>query len=582
MAERARMLRRFSAVAMLASAALIVQASVISNASWNDAEWTSAPLSAVDCAAPDDAFATRGEGRALSGALLGIDLDSLAEASGVEVTNDGSRAVHTPAGANPATGPDAWANPLNVTALSAVNVNLGGGILQLPLNNSTGVLGQYGQAQDTGVSAGAGGYVTDTGGIGLEPGNGYPELAELKLSQLLAQINPAVAGALSGVTDVSLEVGAVAGRAMLDGCETAWSGASALASSLSREYLVASADTVITSPTVGGLVTGLSGIITSLQATVDTLETTLRTTIRDGIAGLLSGVLGTLSLGSVTIDSFILTIDTSAVAALLTTTIADDAGIVSIDLGDGTITVDTAALLGAAYGESGRSDLNGLDPNTDLLSNPAVLTALTDALTSALDDWVMDVDAALQAAIDGIRVQLGATVVLRLAVVNVATIAIGLDAPLGTLDTAVVDVDASLLGGLISLDLLDPLVEALVSGVGGLVGGIIEGALPTVASLVQALDAPVAAVLNVVSLVYSTLYLSGVVSLVVNAQNDPLTGAAEPADWAALPDGRYDVAALRIGVLGALAASDVRLYLGRGSVGAVCSLAQAPVDCAGY
>ncbi len=583
--ERRGFRRGLGAVAIAVATVLVAQIGA-TNASWNDAEWVDGAVGAVDCTAPDDAFATRGVGRALSGSLLGIDLDALAEASGVTVTNDGTRDKVSPAGANAATGEDAWANPLNVTALSAINVNLGSGMLQLPLNNSTGVLGQFGQAQDTGFSAGAAGYVTDSGGIGLEPANGYPRLATLRLSQLLASINPAVAGLLTNVSDVSLQVGAVAGRAALDGCETVWSGASALAASLSREYLAASADTVITSPTVGALVTALSGVINGLQPTLDGLENTLKATIQTGIGGLLNGLLGTLSLGSVTVDTLTLSIDTSPVAALLTTTIADDAGIVSIDLAAGTITVNTAALIGSAFADADGVTLNGLDPNTNLLSDPAIATALSTAVTAALADWLGDVDAALQAALDGIRVQLHATIVLRAVIafltVDVAKITIGLDGRLGSLGTTQAIVGTEVLGGLIPESLLTPLVSPLVSGVGGLVGGIIKNALPTVASLTQVLNAPIAAIVNVVALVYNTLYLSGVVALVVNAQNDPLTGSAEPADWAGLPAGRYDVAALRIGVLGALGNADVRLYLGRGSVGRVCSLAQAPVLCQNY
>ncbi|GAB3596289.1 choice-of-anchor G family protein [Microbacterium tumbae] len=574
-----RLRRALSAVAVPIATALVVQIGA-TNASWNDAEWTSAAFAAVDCDAPQGAFATRGEGRALSGSLLGVDLDTLAEASGVEVTNDGSRAQVAPTGANPATGDDAYANSLNVTALSAVNLDLGNGLLQLPLDSSTGVLGQFGQAQDSGVSAGAGGYVTDSGGMGLAQENGYPELATLELSRLLSSINPAVAGLLADVTDVSLEVGAVAGRATLEGCETAWSGTSALAESLTREYLVSSAETVVTSPTVGTLATTLSGTVSSLQTTVNGLQTTLKTTIASSIDALITPLLGLIS-SSVTVDTLALTIDLSDVSALLTTTIADEDAIVSIDLPAGAITIDTAALLGKAYGETGRADLNGLAPNTNLFSDPDILTTLTSAATDALADWVLDVQSALQAAIDDIQVQLDATIILGPLGLPLARIAVGLAAPLADLENVDATVDATVLG-IISTSLLNNVLSALTSGVGGLVSDLIHGALPTVASLTQTLNAPVAAVADVVTLVYSTLYLDGVVSLTVNAQNDPLAGSAEPGDWAALPPGRYDVAALRIGVLAAAGDSEVRLYLGRGSVGRVCSLAQAPISCQGY
>jgi hypothetical protein len=74
--------------------------------------------------------------------------------------------------------------------------------------------------------------------------------------------------------------------------------------------------------------------------------------------------------------------------------------------------------------------------------------------------------------------------------------------------------------------------------------------------------------------------VNGVVTLDVNAQNDPLTGNPEPVDWAGLPAGQYDVAALRIGILDAAGASNVHLYLGRASVGVTCSISGS--GCAGY
>lgn len=80
--------------------------------------------------------------------------------------------------------------------------------------------------------------------------------------------------------------------------------------------------------------------------------------------------------------------------------------------------------------------------------------------------------------------------------------------------------------------------------------------------------------ISAVSRLYAGLFLNGVVALTVNAQNDPAAGGPEPADWTGLDPGRYDVAALRIGVLDALGQSNVRLYLGRGSVGPGCSMAE--------
>lgn len=590
---RVRAARRLVAVGIVVSASLVAQSGISSDASWVDSEWMQAPIATTDCADAQGAFATRGEGRALSGSALGVDLDALAEASGTLVTNDGSRAQYSPSGANPA-GPDAYANPLNVVALSLVDVDLGRGLLQLPLDNATGVLGQYGQAQSSGQSVGAGGYVTSTGGIATDPLNQYPELAELKLSTLLDQVNPAVSELLADVTDVSLRAGAVAGRASIDGCRLAWSQSGAAraaalstseaASALTREYLAADVSTVISSPTVGALVTGAAGIVDGLNATVAGLagDRGLIEGLVGGITGLLRPVLGTLGLGNVAVDSLAVSIDLSPVNALLTGTIGDSQGIARIDLSAGTISVDTAALVKAAYGSTDGVSLNGLAPNTDLLADPRTATALTEALNQALGEWLGSVTRALTAAIDGIGVKLSATVALKLLGLSVAEIAIGVDARLAALEAGGGVTATAKLLGVLDVRLLDPLLNALTSGLGPIIGKLIRDVLDTPTGLVETLRPLTAAIVSTVSAVYNVLYLSGVVSLVVNAQNDPVAGGPEPADWRGLPQGRYDVAALRIGVLGALGESDVRLYLGRGSVGPGCSLHQARVRCAGY
>src|SRR5690606_16734681 len=91
--------------------------------------------------------------------------------------------------------PTAFANPLNASALSLITVDLGPGgivplssILQLPLNNDTGVLSQYGNAAANSNSRGASGFVGNNGDIGLGGPQGYPELGSLQLKALLESI----------------------------------------------------------------------------------------------------------------------------------------------------------------------------------------------------------------------------------------------------------------------------------------------------------------------------------------------------------------------------------------------------------
>ena len=64
------------------------------------------------------------------------------------------------------------------------------------------------------------------------------------------------------------------------------------------------------------------------------------------------------------------------------------------------------------------------------------------------------------------------------------------------------------------------------------------------------------------------LGVNGLASVLINVQNDPLTGNPEPPDWAGIDPGQYDVAAIRLGVLGLLGGgNDLDVVLAKGSVG---------------
>lgn len=565
---------RIAAAGVAAFTAVVVAVtwSSVTDAAWVSNEWVhagdldgQAGMRTVDCAAPDGAYATRGNGRVLSGSALGIDLDTLAQVTGVETTNDGSRAQVSPGTATDS-GEDGYSNPLNVVVLQALELDLTE-VLQLPLDNSTGVLGQYGQAQSTGLSSAGAGFVDDTGAISVKPGGGYPQLGTLRLSSLLDSLGYDLGTVLSGVADVSLEIGAVAGRASLDGCDYMW-GAD-IEDVLDREYLAAGLVTEIDSPTVGTLSQTVSGLVTTLNGAVAGLVG------NGGVASeLLTGLLGVVDLGVVSTSQSEITgatIDLTAVSDLATATRSDEAGAVAVNFGEGTIRIDTAALLARAYPDEYGNGLNGLDPNTNILDDPAVVEELSEALTEVLADWVDAVDDAVQAALDGLRIEAQ----LVVSVILLSTVNIAIDASLDELEAGD-GINAT--GGLV--------LSGLVNGATGLIGpvlaGIIRGALPAVSATLSELDLAVDPLVEVVADVYSALFLDGIVAVTVNAQNDPSTGDAEPADWAGLPDGRYDVAALRIGVLDALGDADVRLYLGRASVGMTCSIATAEQECAGY
>lgn len=599
-----------AAVGVVVATALVAQMSVVSNASWNDSEWASpTSVSTVDCTDPAGAFATRGEGRALSGSLLGVDLDTLAEAERVEVTNNGSRAA-TSAGRPVAGIVDAFADPLSVNALSAIQLPLDG-ILELPTNNETGVVGQFGQAVDTGKAFGSSGYITDSGGIDLQDDQtgSYPALATLKLSTLLNSPllgDIGLGNTLSGVADLELELGAVAGQASFDACAQVWADtpqahtqlaaantASDIIAGLDRRYLTASADLTFRSDTVGTLVNGVNETLNGLQGTINTLigQQSVTTKIVNAVAALLNGVLGTLRLGAIGVKSLSATVDIGPVQNLLTTEFGDSGGVLTINPADGTIRISTAALLAEAYGLPEESALNSLPPNTNLLQDPAVLTALTTTLTSVLGEWITSIQNTIIEQVTAISVSAEVSIKVRLLVLDLAEITASVDGSLGDLLAGTVKAQTNTrLLGLLDLGLLDPLLNALVNGLGKTVGDILGPLFTTIHLLPSAVAELVTPIINLVSRLYTGLFLSNILSITINAQNQPASGSLPPPDWragesTAPPDGQYEVAAIRIGVLDGLGPNGVRLYLGRASVGPGCSVlssTQPGSPCAGF
>lgn len=632
-----------TAAAMLVSVALLAQSSVTSEATWNDTEWThGGAIGTVGCEDPDGAFATRAEGRALSGSMLGIDLDSVAEAEGVTVTNNGSR--DRASAGRPVSGLEsAYADPLSVNALSAIQVPLTG-LVELPGNNSTGVVGQFGQARDDGLAHGAAGYVTDSGGIDLanEQTGTYPDLATLKLSDLLnspALGNIGLGDTLSGVSDLELEVGAVAAEAQLDGCASAWGGAGGpqaramaataaddIVDGLERRYLTASADLTFRSPAVGALVSAVGGVpgetcASADRSTVKTVECTVNglasqqsvlSAIQQGVVRLLGQLTDELGLGTINVQ-LTATANLSAIQALLTDTLTDSGGVVTVDLSDGTVRISTDALLAAAYPDQYSDGLNGLPPNFNPFNDPVALQVLTERLTGILTEWVDGVATALVQSVKDTVVSANVTINLTLRALGLTTRIGHIEAivgcapagstptgcTLGTLldpsrNTGVTQTKFVVLPGLKDIPILGPvldglingvvgtviagLVRVLITGLGSVVGTAVDTALGATKALSPTITALTEPVISTVSRLYSGLFLSNILSLTVNAQNDPASGGPPPPDWrpgqpGAPPEGQYEVAALRIGVLDGLGPAGVRLYLGRASVGPGCSTA---------
>lgn len=555
------MRKRVRAVATLGASAtafaLLATTSpvIVSRAAWQDSEWTTAPIGVVDCGTTP--YETRAEGALLSGGLLGIDLDDVADVHGMVVTSDGQQAIPQPTSAQPS-GEYAWRNPLKVEALfDAISLELPTvrDLLQLPLDTDTGVLTQYGQAEPHGRSVGASGLVTNGGIIDLDPDHPPEPPADLATVNLMGLTSALGLGSLlEDVADLRLETGAVAARASLDACADDFG-----ATTLSREYAVNDLDLVVESDVLASLVTAIEGVISDLETSINGL-------LNDEgvISGLISGVGGLLGGIPLINPSATLGINLDLPDDLLTASFSDPAGILHINPERSEIAVDIESLLAEAFSENDPTfQLNALTPNTSLLSEPAILETLTSALTSALNDWVSGIREILYDAVT-IQLTLGIQVILLVLPIGVDA---SIDASLRSIleDTATVSVSASVP---IVGDLLNLIVTPLVNGLTGVVASVVGEPLNAIISdLVSSVGSLVGAIIATVSTLYTNLFLDGIVDITLNAQNAPTSGNPGPTSWDSLPPGQFDVAAIRIGILDALGELGVELFLGRASVG---------------
>lgn len=347
---------------------------------------------------------SQSSGGFLSGTALSTDLASLVALQNAAATNSGTPALVQDA------------HPLDVTALSLIPLDLGGG-LQL-LQGATplvalGAANQYANAANDGASYAASGAVTNAGAVGVGAGGVPQGNATINLTSLTNTL-----GLAGSVSNASIGVGAVAG--------TATQTAGGLQSGT---YQIAGLGLDVTSPLVGGLVTTLSGAIAPVQ------------TLLNGLTGTLSALLCPGSpplpcLLSVTAPNL-----QDTVNALTTISLAG--GSLVVDLTNGHIALNVDNFL-TFHG----IDLNSLPANSDLtavidpLLSSDLLTGLTATLTTLTSDLVTAIN--------------GTTVTLAGVPINAGTLAAAL-APIVTALTAALTPVTSSLGGTI----VDPLIAAL-------------------------------------------------------------------------------------------------------------------------
>jgi hypothetical protein len=581
--SRFRKLRTVGGVAGFTVTAIVVATIpgvALTNASWNDSEWTNAVVGTENCPAATN-FTTRGGGRLISGTLGGVNLDSILALQGVKVT-DGAGAVSVAPLGVPTLGSDAYANPLDVSVggLSGINASLGS-LLQLPLGASVGVVNQYGQALPGGSSAGASGLVDNSGAIALRataPSASVPTFATLDLESVLSQLG--LGGVASNLADLKLSLGAVSSSAQINGCNALWT--KSLYSNLQRNYAIAGLTTELDSPLVGNLVSAVNATTTTLSSTVNALSG--NTGLINGVLGDVTGALRTLIptavIGTPT-ATLNATVNFGALTTLLNTPITDPGNIVRIDLAHGTITVNTAALFDNVNG------LNNQAPNTQLLLKAAVINSLVSAITTAVNAYVSSVTAVIDAALNAINVSLDIAVPVP---------------PLGAGGGITLKADnvslASLVAGSASLALginctltvgcaaLTTAAAALLNPVLGAVGSAVEVPLgtgisalvdPLATALTTTLSTTAGGIVTLLSASLNSLFgPNALLSIVLNAQNAPDPAVAVAGNplpsWAltvtaptAAPysTGQYDVSAVEVQLL----SGGITLDLARSSVG---------------
>jgi hypothetical protein len=563
-----------------------------SEANWNDSEFNYADATTVNCATAT-ALDSRARGRFLTGQVGAASLDPIVGIRGVEVVNDSGTVTHT-AGAV-ASGTDAWGAPINASAIGGI-VNAGIGAT-LPLNWGVGTYNQYGQAHANGTSTGASGAVTNAGAVdtGAISGGTAAKVGTLRLSDLTG-----LGTTLSGLTDVSLNIGAVAAIAQLDGCSDSWLTGPVTSTQLQRSYTVSELRTELTSPAVAALM-GPGGTVPTAVATLQTqLDTLIGTPVTNGTAetsigqaaltslttqveALLGGIsspLATLSAGDGHNVTTAVSVDLTAVNNLLTGTLDD--GVVSVNLANGKITADIGLIAGG---------LNGLAPNTRLVT-ATQLNNIVDRVDTLVTARLAQINAAITTALNAATVTIGVDVKVKatlLAIfplpgigpINALNVHLGYTGSLAqyTAGTQTVSgptvtiLEGTGIGDVVLNPLLNALTAGLLTPVANIVTPAVLSAVTT--NLTTPVTGTAATILsNTTALRQATIValrpllatLAAIVDVRLNVRPDASPNPAPPYAGVA---GEYYQSAVRVGVLNAPGgASILSLYLANASVGA--------------
>jgi predicted ribosomally synthesized peptide with SipW-like signal peptide len=558
--------RRFVLVAAAAAITLAATTSV-TTAAWTDNEWV---RSAVGVSSPGDCstntmFTNQSWARQLQGTVLNTNLDTIAGVQGLTVLNDGTTATRTPLSAVLVPGTtDAYVTKIPVSVLGSSPISVGLG-LGLPVGG-VGTYTQWARSENSGQAHGASGLVSDqTGAVDVAGTAQGAATAPKSASISLGNIVPA---SLAGVT---LDVGAVASSSQLDGCDmiNGWPTLDPTPEA-QRQYGIAGLDLNAAIPAVGTLSTQGASLVGAVPAQLNALLGTggLTTGISDGIKGIVDPLLGALALGTYSTTASLTAPDLTGVTALMTESMTD--GIVTVNLGTGTVKVNIASLAGSTLG------LNGMEPNHAVVLDAAMTTAVTTRVTALLDSWKNRVLAALTMAISNITLQATTTIDLKAPVLGTAlakvTVAIGpasLGSYLAGTATAPV-VTPQVLGGNalgVVTTLLNSLLGPLNTGTNNVVKNVLNATIfnaGLVANLGASLQLLITPVINAVGPLLTAVRT--LVAINVNVQPDQSWPGTKPADVTAAA-GEYKVSAIRVGLVDS--AGLLSLQLGSSSAGPV-------------
>jgi len=423
--------------------------------------------------------------------------------------------------------PGANADPLNLSALGLISVDLGGG-LTLPLVSEpdgngllhlgqVGVLHSYASSPSATSSVASAGAVTEDGTIAIDPDDpGEYGPATVNLIDLLRQLG------LDGVTNevvdrLDLEIGALASQASVTDGVT------------SSEYVIAGADFNLSSQLVRNAAADLRAIVTNVGTTLNTAV---------GTGGVLSSALalvnvsaGIPGVASIQVGPATATIDDldAAVAdatADLLAPLSDPNGIVTIDLGGGIVRIDLEKIVDGG-------SLNGLDANT-LLLDDTTIDLITDAVQAALGTLSTRVVTVVTDLVNDLDVTITLSGNLELLLGDAADFDVTVKAKLGQFTgarpgTPAVNVAGAVLGipaGTILGAITTPVVNALTTALGTVVGGLITTATTGLDATIDGIVDPVLTALDPV-----LDALNEVVQITINEQPNPgQTGNTTPSD----------------------------------------------------